>query len=635
MNAISTLRAATLAALLLQGIAATRAATLYWDADGDASDNNVDGTGLGSVGLGTTGTWHTASAWWDGVSATNQNWVASSDAVFAGTKGRVQLAADVTAASLQFNVAGYLIDVCPTAGANIGGYNLTANGIGGEIAELLNSSVFTTAANRTFTLNIASGTTSWNGKIYSGRLGFTKGGAGTLTSTNRIGVVSTWGQPGFNVNGGRLNLIGNAGCNSDGCNFGVGNGAILDAGDNAFSARNWTVSYGGTLTTTGGGASITHNSSFDRGAAWGVLSGPLMVRFAHNGASGSIHILAATNNTYTGGTLLNSATAGTCDVRVQADSASGTGRVRLENSAAGNTSKLGFQSAAPTLGSLESANAGVKQVVLGTTGATLASATFKARWTSGTNTVTVRVAPWGVTTYNLAVGQAVAAAAGNGIPVGSVITEVLDATTFRISQNATVTKSSDTAMDLASVSTTLTVGSLSQSADTFGGAIGQASGTIGSVTKVGTGVWTLSGANTYTGATRVVNGTLRVTHATAGLAACKVQVAGGTFAGPASSGTGVVKFNLGATPDSGIVMTSGALDLSRVGLDFVGTATEDSYTLVDYSAGGTFTGATNLDTANSFASAANVPDGYKFAHDTTAKTVTLFLPPAGTVLLLR
>jgi fibronectin-binding autotransporter adhesin len=157
-------------------------------------------------------------------------------------------------------------------------------------------------------------------------------------------------------------------------------------------------------------------------------------------------------------------------------------------------------------------------------------------------------------------------------------------------------------------------------------------GTSGSLAP---GTVVLSGANTYTGNTVIAAGTLRVTHATAGLAACKVQIAGGAFTGPASAGTGVVTFNLGATPDSGIVMTSGSLDISRLGLIFAGTATRRKYTLVDYSAGGTLTTATGVRaTKNTFASAANVPAGYVFVHDTAVKKIFL-QPPAGTTVQIR
>jgi autotransporter-associated beta strand protein len=182
------------------------------------------------------------------------------------------------------------------------------------------------------------------------------------------------------------------------------------------------------------------------------------------------------------------------------------------------------------------------------------------------------------------------------------------------------------------VDTTLTV---NQTADTtFAGVVSDFSGRTGSLTKTGANTLILSGANTYTGTTRVENGTLRVTHATAGLGSGKVQVAGGTFAGPASSGTGAVTFRLGTTPD-GFVMTSGTLDLSRLALSFSGTPNLTSYTLVDYSAGGTFVGAANAGTLNTFASVANVPAGYKWLHDTAAKQVLLYLPPAGTVLSIR
>ena len=693
-------QAALLIGVALIGVR-TIAATLYWDADGDPSNNNLDGTGLGASGLGTTGSWHSANCWWDGVSTTNQAWIANSDAVFAGLKGRIQLGADVTASSLQFNVVGYIIDVCPTAGANIGGNHLTANGVGGENAEILNSSVFGTSAIRTFTLNIASGTTSWDGRIYSGRLGFTKGGAGTLTSTNRIGVTSAWGQPGFNVTGGRLNLIGNAGCNSDGCGFGVGSGAVLDAGDNAFSARSWTVSYGGTLTTTGSGASITHSSSFDRGAAWGLLSGPLTVRFANNGQATSIHILAATNNSYSGGTLLNSSINGTCDVRVQADSATGSGRVRIENPGASNTSKISFQSPAPSIGSLESSSIGVKQVFLGCSAVTLASGSLKATWTSGQNTLTVTASPSANYTSVLAVGQVVTSAAGNGIPPGATITEITSQTTFKISTNATVTKASGVAIGVTANNTTLSVGALDRASDSFGGVITQALGTVGSVTKIGTGTWTLSGTNTYNGTTRIENGTLSLVKksgfvsgtlkytsvsnsavitittgsssllapgqvvsganipanavvslidgslvtltvpATAAgttkdltayamdgsLASGDIDVLGGTL-----NGSGTIGFRLDSTTD-GIIMTSGALDLTSLAINFTGTPTEKIYTLVDYSAGGSATFATNPSTADSFASATNIPAYYKIRHDTTAKLVTLQAIPRPTMIL--
>lgn len=606
-------RSALVAVALLQGLLATQAATLYWDADATASGNSTDGTGLGGAG-----TWSAANSWWNGVDA-NQAWANDSDAILAGTAGRIQLGANVTAASLQFDVPSYIIDLC-VANGGASHFDLTVNGIAGSAASIVNTC--TLNQTRAFTINIASGSASWGGTVTGGRLGFTKGGAGTLNMSGKIDLGATYAP--LNVTGGRLNLIGNTGSKDTPGYITVSGGAVFDLGDNAMEFRQCFVNADSTVTTSGSG-SLKHTSQFNGDSLWGTLSGTLTLWYAHNG---SVTHSISGDNTFSGGTLFSQNVNGTCELRVLRDSALGTGRVRMENSPAGNTTTLAFRSPSPVLGSLESANAGVKSVVLGNAGITLASNAMKATWANNSTALTLTSG----SATSLAVGQAITSAAG--IPAGTVVSSIIDGTHITISQNTTAAKTA-VAVGTEAVNTTLAVGTLDRTTDTFGGAVSQASGTTGSVTKKGAGEWILSGANTYTGTTRVEDGTLRVTHATAGLAACKVQVAGGTFAGPASSGTGTITFNLGATADSGIVMTSGALDLSRLALSFSGTPTEDSYTLVDYSGGGTFTGAANPDTANSFASAANVPDGYKWSHDATAKTVTLFLPPAGTMLLLR
>src|SRR6266704_1946857 len=68
--AISLLRLTSVAAVcgaLLAGVRSAKAATFYWDADGNATGNSLDGTGLGGTGF-----WdNTApnSTWWNGLSA--------------------------------------------------------------------------------------------------------------------------------------------------------------------------------------------------------------------------------------------------------------------------------------------------------------------------------------------------------------------------------------------------------------------------------------------------------------------------------------------------------------------------------------------------------------------------------------
>jgi autotransporter-associated beta strand protein len=151
-------------------------------------------------------------------------------------------------------------------------------------------------------------------------------------------------------------------------------------------------------------------------------------------------------------------------------------------------------------------------------------------------------------------------------------------------------------------------------ADTIGSVI---AGTVG-LTKAGAGTLTLSGANSFTGAVKVSAGTLKVTDP---LASSNILVQGGTFTG----GSGTITFTLDPDPlkvTDRITMTSGTLDLSTFTIDFAGAAappTGAAYVLVDYSAGGVLTTATNpLSDDTSFA-ATNVPAGYSFEYDTVKK----------------
>src|SRR5262249_42545611 len=79
----------------------------------------------------------------------------------------------------------------------------------------------------------------------------------------------------------------------------------------------------------------------------------------------------------------------------------------------------------------------------------------------------------------------------------------------------------------------VSIGALNTST-TFSGAM-VANGTqLIAVTKVGTGTLTLSGANTYTGATTITAGALSMNNAS-GVFNSPVTVAGGTFGGTGSS----------------------------------------------------------------------------------------------------
>jgi autotransporter-associated beta strand protein len=100
----------------------------------------------------------------------------------------------------------------------------------------------------------------------------------------------------------------------------------------------------------------------------------------------------------------------------------------------------------------------------------------------------------------------------------------------------------------------------SNSSTTFSGVIqdgGSAGGTGGSLTKIGTGSLTLSGANTYTGGTTVAAGTLAVANLTAsGTGTGAVQVNGGTLGGSGIIG-GTTTIGTGSGPGAFLAPATG------------------------------------------------------------------------------
>lgn len=135
---------------------------------------------------------------------------------------------------------------------------------------------------------------------------------------------------------------------------------------------------------------------------------------------------------------------------------------------------------------------------------------------------------------------------------------------------------------------------------------GTLSGTIGGtgdIRKIDPfGTWILAGNNTFTGATMVEGGTLRITGS---LPNGNVIVDGGTF-----DGSGTVHFGVdGATADV-IDLNGGTLDISQMVLDVDvgGGGATGPYVVVDYSGGGTFNHAGG---PNFFASVVDMPAGFQ------------------------
>ncbi|HWB06318.1 MAG TPA: autotransporter-associated beta strand repeat-containing protein [Verrucomicrobiales bacterium] len=87
----------------------------------------------------------------------------------------------------------------------------------------------------------------------------------------------------------------------------------------------------------------------------------------------------------------------------------------------------------------------------------------------------------------------------------------------------------------------------------FGGVIQDGAGTVG-ITKIGTGLQTLSGANTYTGPTTISAGTLSVTGSTVGTGL--VDVNGGTLAGTGTVGNVTLAATAGSNLSPGLTGTA-------------------------------------------------------------------------------
>jgi len=112
-----------------------------------------------------------------------------------------------------------------------------------------------------------------------------------------------------------------------------------------------------------------------------------------------------------------------------------------------------------------------------------------------------------------------------------------------------------------------------------------------------------------------------------------INVNGGTFKG----GSGTVGYYIdGADSDVITLGASGTLNISGLTINFIeltGGVTEDEYVLVDYSAGGTLTTATNGATDDTFFNATNLPAGYSIVNDTANSQIKLVPEPASAVLL--
>jgi autotransporter-associated beta strand protein len=619
---------ATLALVVL----AQPAVSQFWD--GGTADKTQNGTIEGGPG-----TWNASLVnWADAPGTTEGAWVGDNHAVFGATGGTVTVGtADGTAGTAIS--AGDIIFATTGCTLNLGVHtstnSLTAKSLSGSAATITSGG---TGANGQFILTNPSAVT-WSGTISTGN--FTKTGAGTLNFTGSISNPGTYGSMSFQ--GGTTHI--GSGTTLSGPGFYTSNsGTVVNLGNNNAGSRVVTIGYGSEVTTSGT-ARLRHASLYDKLISYGTLSGFLGIEFAHNGSANS-NLFGA--NTYSGGTYFTSNSAGFSTLNVHHDTSLGTGKVALTSNKPDQTTIIRFLSPTPAIGSLECSNLGIKNIVLGN-----GSSNLQGKWTAGSNIITLSA-----DSIALAVGQTIPGSAGNGIPANAVITEITSGTTFKLSENATITKTSNTAFTAAPVNTTLTVGALNTETS-YAGLISENAGTNGGLNIIGTGKFTLLGTASYTGSTTVSNGALLVNgslHAASIVTVESIGTLGGTgtiggavtIGGTLSPGSGAGSLNTGETIlNSGAILayeldgddttTGGGINdlvivtgnltldgtLNVTGANFAAAAPGDTYRLFTYS--GTLT-----DNTLNLGSMPTLPGGYTFLVNTETSGQVNLIVSTGT-----
>lgn len=265
-----------------------QAASFQWDSDGDSS-----------AAFGGSGTWNTSSSRWHtgdeyGTIGAWSNAPTDSIAVFGGSSGTITTGADISVNQLKFNMTGYTLS---------GGDSITLNGTTPTIATA--NGVATTIGNNT---NI----------ILAGSAGLVKQGPGTLTLNGNASNTFTGG---LTLKSGTLAL--------DFTNFTTptnqinsGNALSLAGGKMTVLGKNsgtTSQSFNGTTLSVGGGSILVNpNGGTSTTLALGALNtsavgGSLLVGSAASPGSGTVAFTTTTNatNSIYGGRVVYSTDGGT------------------------------------------------------------------------------------------------------------------------------------------------------------------------------------------------------------------------------------------------------------------------------------------------------------------------------------
>ena len=463
--------------------------------------------------------------------------------------------------------------------------NLGASGtaviIGGGTLEWASGNTDDISSDRTVTFATGNAGLNTNGQSVTlsnpvgnnGAGGLTKLGAGTLT----LAASNTYNGT-TAINGGSLNISSNANLGTPASGAGITmNGGTL------ITTATMTLDNGGvnlrpvTFTGTGGGtfAPATGTTLTIDGAITG--SGTLTISGA-----GQITILnpVASQNTYDGGTVINSGTILTGDINTQ-QAGLGTGTVTF-NGPSGTLNLEYSGSTTPTYGTFPNniqVNAGDTGTLITTprgdvSGTVTGSGTLNIETTyvrsqfdnnfsgfTGTLNITENGTIGGDFRLNSTTGM------GNAAVILGTGTDLYDLFAFAAGGMTESIGSLAGTGELSGGPTagrtmTWSIGGLNTSTG-FSGVIADNTGPT-AIIKVGTGTWTLSGANTYSGSTQVSGGTLALANANALPQQPTLTPALGTTL-TISTGASVVATNIGSPYAAvvGSLANTGTLDVGN------------------------------------------------------------------------